>query len=148
MSIAEWIDRNDKRIRFVAWVAVGLWALIATIVANVPPDTYVKTTVAHFPPQYAAPMELSCDGREKAESWSVSSSNPNQSAIYTGWDQIPVLRDNVRVGYRLNVLNGAGSSNPRRPDVDVTLAVTCEHEHSRLVQMLLWPVYKLKSMAS
>jgi hypothetical protein len=148
MSLGTWIDRNDKRIRFVAWVAVGVWALIATIVANVPPDTHEITTKAHFPPQTASPMELSCSGHEKAESWSVSSSNPAESAIYTGWDQTPILRDNVRVGYRLNVLNGAGSSNPRRPDVDVTLALTCEHEHNRLVQILLWPVKKLKSMAA
>ena len=146
MSIGTWIDRNDSRIRFVVWVAVGFWALVATIVANVPPDTHEITTKAHFPPQTAAPMQLSCEGHELAESWSVASSNPPESAIYTS-DQTPIMKDGVRIGWKLNVLNGAGANNPRRPDVDVTLTVVCQHEHSRIVQMLLWPVNKLKSAA-
>jgi hypothetical protein len=100
MSIGEWIDKNDKRIRFVAWAAVGIWAVIATIVANVPPDTYNTSTQKIFPPQVASPMELSCSGHELAESWSIVSSNPAEAEIYTS-SQTPIMKGNVRVGYQM-----------------------------------------------
>jgi len=145
MSLGTWIDKNDKRVRFLAWVAVGAWAVLATIVANVPPDTHIITTVRNFPPQTVASMELSCTGHELAESWSVTSSNPSESALYTS-NQMPILKDGIRVGYRLNVLNGAGSSNPTRPPVDVTLALSCQYEHSQVVQALLWPLHRLQGI--
>ncbi len=128
-------------------MAVGVWAALATVVANVPADTHTITTVKNFPPQRAAPMELSCSNHELAESWSVTSSDPSESAIYTS-NQTPIMRDNVRVGYRLGVFNGAGVSNPTRPPVDVTLTVSCQHEHSRVIRTLLWPLHKLQGLKS
>jgi hypothetical protein len=128
MSLGTWIDRNDKRIRFLAWIGVGVWAVVATIIANVPAGTYTVTTDKVFPPQTTSPMTLSCKGRELAESWKIWSSNEKESAIYTS-AQTPIMKDNIRVGYTLGVLNGAGSSNPRRPDVTVTFEVTCQYEH-------------------
>src|SRR5262249_37539522 len=118
-------------------------AIVATLVAIIPPDTYAVNTKVDFPPQHAAPMSLSCQGHELAESWSIASSNPAESAVYTS-GQTPIIKDNVRVGYTIAVLNAAGV---QRPTVKVTLEVVCQHEHSRLVQLLLWPVKKIKSLS-
>src|SRR5262245_9292734 len=79
-DIKSWIDNNDKRVRFVVWAALAIWAAIATIVANIPPDTHPVTTTRDYPPQTEAPMSLSCQGHELAESWSISSSKPAESA--------------------------------------------------------------------
>jgi hypothetical protein len=129
----DWIERNDKAVRFLVWAALLLWAVAATIIANMPTRTYIVTSIKHFPPQTTDTMNARCRGKDTAQSWRVLSSNDAESAIYTS-KLTPQIEDDTQVGYTVAVLNGAGSSNPRRPDVDVTMEVTCEVARSAIVR--------------
>jgi hypothetical protein len=120
-----WANDNDTAIRLLVWTVLLIWAIVATIIANLPVQTYQIKSTAHFPPQTAAPMSAKCNAKDDALYWQVTSSNPSESAIYTT-AATPLMDGNIQIGFSLTAMNAAGSSNPRRPDVDFTLAVTCE----------------------
>jgi hypothetical protein len=38
----ELVNRNEKAVRFAVWIVLGVWAALATVVANWPRQTYVE----------------------------------------------------------------------------------------------------------
>jgi hypothetical protein len=121
----KWADDNNTAIRLLVWAVLLIWAVVATIAANLPAGTYQVKDVVHFPPQTTHLMSGKCKGKDPALFWQVTSSNPSQSAIYTT-EATALKEENTQVGFSLTAMNAAGSSNPRRPDVDFTLTVTRE----------------------
>lgn len=142
-SLRQRIERNDKTVRFLVWAALGVWAATATIIANLPSSTYTLSMVKSFPPQSTGTMSIECRESDVAQDWVVNSSDEAESAIYTS-KLTPKVVNGKRSGFSVAILNGAGSSSPRRPDVDVTLEVTCEREHSAVV---LYTTAVLRSLA-
>jgi len=138
----DWIEKNDKAVKFLVWAVLLIWAGAATVIANLPTGTYTVTSIKHFPPQTTGTMNTRCRGWDTALSWRVISSNESASAIYTS-KLTPQIENDTQVGFAVAVLNGAGSSNPKRPDVDVTMEVTCRLAHSAIVGYIMRQVEKI-----
>jgi hypothetical protein len=138
------VDDNEKLIRFIAWIALGIWALLATIVANWPRQTYLAHNDVIVPPTETRGLSASCRAGDFAQSYRIFVENNPAAPVYmTNAKGIP--SESNRVGYDVTVMNGGGAYNPRRPDLDIKLEVTCEPAHGALSEILLWPVRKFFS---
>jgi hypothetical protein len=145
--LRKWVDENDKLVRFIVWVALGIWAIIATIVANWPKQTYLTYNQVRVPPTETRPLSAQCHQMtDFAQSYRIYVENNRDAPVYMTNAREDVLEGN-RFGYDLTVMNGGGAFNPRRPDLDIKLELTCEPAHSAITEFLLWPINKLFSIS-
>lgn len=147
-KLRSWIDSNDKTIRFIAWILVGVWAVLATVAANWPRQTYVVINSVIVPPAETRGVDKRCDKNDFAQTYKVYAVKPtsNSGPVYmTNADEL-FGDSKVRDGYAVTVMNGGGRQNPRRDDLNIRLEVTCEYHHSEIVRWLLIPWTKLKSL--
>ena len=139
--LRKWVDQNERPVRFVVWVALGVWAALATVVANWPRQTYLIYKDVVVPPTETRDLSTTCREKDFAQSYRIFvENNPSAPVYMTNAKGIP--SESNRVGYNVTVMNGGGASNPRRPDLDIKLEITCEPAHSVLTEILMWPLRK------
>jgi len=125
---------NQDALKFLAWLAVGTWAVISTVVANLPTGSYlIVGTSLDVPPQVGAQtFSGRCLDHDTAVGWTILTTEPDRSAPYMRLPD-PLKDGDIQVGYKMYVMNAAGV---QQPTARFTLQLTCQKAHTPVVEWL------------